>query len=130
MFVGFAYIIALFPFLFVVSLLMESYLKRYLSQKDIRLAELNEVLSGIRIVKNYAWEEAFCRSILGLRRAEMISLKTVAYVWNVSQILFVSIPVVLPIVRILYFHIYSCVMVLILQFCRLCSMPTSVWETI
>jgi ABC-type bacteriocin/lantibiotic exporter with double-glycine peptidase domain len=100
MFVGFAYIIALFPFLLVVAFFMEHYLKRYMGEKDVRLAELNEVISGIRIVKNYAWEDAFCNSILALRRAEMESLVTVANIWNVSQILFASIPVVLPIVSV------------------------------
>lgn len=98
MFVGFAYIIGLFPFLLVVSFCMEHYLKRYMGEKDVRLAELNEVISGIRIVKNYAWEEAFCNSILNLRKAEMVSLVNVANIWNIAQILFASIPVVLPMV--------------------------------
>lgn len=47
---------------------------------DRRLKVINELLAGIRIVKYYAWEEAFFNNIDRFREEELKGLKSLASV--------------------------------------------------
>lgn len=46
--------------------------------QDSRIKTTNEVLSGIRLIKFYAWEVPFMKMITGLRRVEIGYLKKIA----------------------------------------------------
>ena len=47
--------------------------------KDQRIKTMNEILNGIRVLKLYAWEVAFMRSIVHIREKELkyIRLKAI-----------------------------------------------------
>lgn len=47
--------------------------------KDERVKLVNEVLSGIKVLKLYAWEEAFRQKINDIRLKEVKNLKQIAY---------------------------------------------------
>jgi ABC-type multidrug transport system fused ATPase/permease subunit len=98
MLVGFAYIIFLLPLLAMLAVSMEFFMDQYLKEKDNRLSAIYDLLSGIRIIKTYAWEDTFYEIINKLRITEMSTLIKVANLWNISQVLFMSVSVVLPIV--------------------------------
>lgn len=65
-----------------------------MSQKDIRVKMMNEILYGVRVVKFYAWESYFHGKINHLRDEELNSLKirkyldaACAYFWATTPVL-------------------------------------------
>lgn len=71
----------------IIALVISSQLGKQLGLKrmavqqfgDKRLKIINELLAGIRIIKYYAWEEAFFNNIGKFREDELKSLKSVSY---------------------------------------------------
>ena len=41
-----------------------------MKQKDIRVKKMNELLSGMKILKLYAWEASFMQEVVNIRNAE------------------------------------------------------------
>ncbi len=59
---------------------------------------INEVLSGIRIIKFYAWEKPFGKEVDKIREKELEALTTLAYVSNIGfSVVLMSAPIVQPI---------------------------------
>ena len=52
---------------------------KIMTAKDVRTKRINEMLSGIRLLKVYAWEPACSDRILKLRENELNLQKTGAY---------------------------------------------------
>ena len=50
-----------------------------------RLKKTNELLRGIKLLKLYAWEHIFCRSVEETRQKELTSLQTFALYNSVSS---------------------------------------------
>jgi ATP-binding cassette subfamily C (CFTR/MRP) protein 1 len=57
---------------------LRSYQTSLMKAKDNRVNVSNEVLSGIRLIKLYAWEGDFLTRISGLRTAELKHLMACA----------------------------------------------------
>lgn len=51
---------------------------------DGRIKLMNEILSGVKILKFYAWEEAFLRRVSVLRDGELHALKKSQILYSVS----------------------------------------------
>lgn len=51
---------------------------------DGRIKLMNEILSGVKILKFYAWEEAFLRRVCILRDGELNALKKSQILYSVS----------------------------------------------
>jgi ATP-binding cassette subfamily C (CFTR/MRP) protein 1 len=65
---------------------------------DIRVKLMNEILSGIRIIKYYAWETAFAEKVTTVRKVELYYLKIFAYIIAIAfTILLQAVPVFMPI---------------------------------
>jgi len=59
---------------------------------------INEVLSGIRIIKFYAWEKPFGKEVDKIREKELEALTTLTYVSNIGfSVVLMSAPIVQPI---------------------------------
>ncbi|KAJ8896861.1 hypothetical protein PR048_002207 [Dryococelus australis] len=52
---------------------------RQMKNKDERVKLMNEILSGIKVLKLYAWEPSFEEQVLSIRSKEMKVLKHAAY---------------------------------------------------
>lgn len=52
---------------------------KQMKNKDERVKLMNEVLSGIKVLKLYAWEPSFEEQILKIRNKEIKVLKEAAY---------------------------------------------------
>lgn len=59
--------------------------------KDNRVKQMNEVLSGVKVIKLYAWENSFIANLFGLRAKELDSLKRIltldafqTFIWQCS----------------------------------------------
>jgi ATP-binding cassette subfamily C (CFTR/MRP) protein 1 len=71
---------------------MESYQKKQMRQKDIRVNLINEVLNGIKVLKLYAWETSFMAKIREIRQTEVDYLKKYQYLEASQFMIFNSAP--------------------------------------
>ncbi len=65
--------------------------------KDERIKMMNEILNGIRVLKLYAWEMAFIRSISHIREKELQYIRQKAIVSVISHILWTFTPILVRI---------------------------------
>ncbi|XP_042908219.1 multidrug resistance-associated protein 1-like [Parasteatoda tepidariorum] len=68
---GLAVIIFFLPVGYFVSKYSEKFTEEQMKVKDLRLKFMNEILSGIKILKLYAWEVAFTAKVSDARRKEL-----------------------------------------------------------
>jgi hypothetical protein len=61
--------------------------------KDERIKTMNEILNGIRVLKLYAWEMAFIRSITNIRDKELGYIRQKAIISTISNILWTFTPI-------------------------------------
>ena len=78
--------------------------------KDQRIKMMNEILNGIRVLKLYAWEKAFIRSITDVRDKELKYIRKKAIVNTISNILWTSTPILVKIkMFVLFFGTKLCI---------------------
>ncbi|CAM4943622.1 unnamed protein product [Rotaria socialis] len=65
--------------------------------KDQRIKMMNEILNGIRVLKLYAWEVAFIRSITRIRDEELGYIRKKAILTAISNILWTFTPILVGI---------------------------------
>lgn len=98
MFAGMAVIVGILPCMTILVLLLVRYRTLKLTEGDARVKLTNEVLSGIRILKYYAWESAYEKKIDAIREIEIKNLARMNYVMPWFIVLIMGVPVVMPIV--------------------------------
>lgn len=64
-----------------------------MSIKDQRIKLMNEILNGVRLLKLYAWEKAFIRSITSIRENELGYIRKKAIISAISNILSTFTPI-------------------------------------
>ncbi|KAM3930652.1 ATP-binding cassette sub-family C member 10 isoform 2-T3 [Leptodactylus fuscus] len=72
--------------------------KEMLKHKDARVKLVTELLSGMRVVKFYTWEEHFSRQVSRLREAELRSLRAIKLLDAVCVYLWAALPVLTSII--------------------------------
>jgi ATP-binding cassette subfamily C (CFTR/MRP) protein 1 len=74
-----------------------SYMKQeqavLMKKKDLRIKNINEILSGIIILKMYAWERSFLQKLEGIREDELAYLRRYALVNCFARALWTVVPV-------------------------------------
>jgi ATP-binding cassette subfamily C (CFTR/MRP) protein 1 len=80
-----------------------------LKYSDLRVKMMNEILTGIRIIKFYAWERPFGGEVDGLRGKELDALTKLAYTSAIGfSLILMSAPIIQPILVFLtYVRIQS-----------------------
>ncbi|XP_020852474.1 ATP-binding cassette sub-family C member 2 isoform X1 [Phascolarctos cinereus] len=68
-----------------------------MKNKDRRLKIMNEVLSGIKILKYFAWEPSFIDQIQGIRKTELKALRTFALLQSVVVFIFNLAPILVSV---------------------------------
>jgi len=73
---------------------MEKYQGMQMKKKDSRVKLISEILSGIKVIKLYAWELSFIKRINNLRAEEVSQLRSVQllegslyFIWGVAPLL-------------------------------------------
>ncbi|KAG0222439.1 hypothetical protein BGW42_006606, partial [Actinomortierella wolfii] len=61
-----------------------------LGHMDNRIRLMTEILSGIKVIKLYGWEESFLKKVGGVRRKELVALRRVATLRALLVIMFSS----------------------------------------
>lgn len=71
--------------------------------KDQRIKMMNEILNGIRVLKLYAWEMAFIRSINHIREQELGYIRQKAIISAASSVLWTFTPILVSMRMRLFF---------------------------
>merc|ERR1712003_165389 len=96
--VGIAYMVILMPVNTWVFAVVGKMRRKVLKHSDSRVKMMNEILTGIRIIKFYAWERPFGKEVGRLREKEMIALAKLSYISAIGfSVLLLSTPIVQPI---------------------------------
>ncbi|XP_043841698.1 ATP-binding cassette sub-family C member 2 [Dromiciops gliroides] len=69
-----------------------------MKNKDKRLKVMNEILSGIKILKYFAWEPSFIEQIQGIRKKELKNLLSFSLLQSVVVFIFNLAPVLVSVV--------------------------------
>eukprot|EP00005_Dracoamoeba_jomungandri_P014183 CAMPEP_0174262580 /NCGR_PEP_ID=MMETSP0439-20130205/13739_1 /TAXON_ID=0 /ORGANISM="Stereomyxa ramosa, Strain Chinc5" /LENGTH=1412 /DNA_ID=CAMNT_0015347351 /DNA_START=291 /DNA_END=4529 /DNA_ORIENTATION=- len=78
--------------------------KSMMGHKDKRNKIVNEVLTGIRVIKFFAWEGSFVNRVDNIRSAELVTLRKSAYIRAFSLFLWTATPLA---VAIASFAVYT-----------------------
>jgi len=107
--VGIAYMVFLMPVNMWVFSVVGRMRRKVLKHSDARVKMMNEILTGIRIIKFYAWERPFGKEVETIRAKEMDALTKMSYVVAVGfSIILLSTPIIQPIfVFMTYVNIQS-----------------------
>ncbi|CAF1143852.1 unnamed protein product [Adineta ricciae] len=85
-----------------INLFLQKILKRLASEqmkvKDERIKIMNEILNGIRVLKLYAWEMAFIRTITRIREQELKYIRQSAIIGAFSHVLWIFTPILVGVI--------------------------------
>uniref|UniRef100_A0A286XDQ4 ATP binding cassette subfamily C member 9 n=1 Tax=Cavia porcellus TaxID=10141 RepID=A0A286XDQ4_CAVPO len=91
--VGAAVIVLLAPIQYFIATKLAEAQKSTLDYSTERLKKTNEILKGIKLLKLYAWEHIFCKSVEETRMKELSSLKSFALYTSLSIFMNAAIPI-------------------------------------
>jgi ABC-type multidrug transport system fused ATPase/permease subunit len=81
-FVGLGYTVVTSPLTGIVFSIVFKIRMQKMKHTDARVKLMNEILNGIRIIKYYAWENAFVEKVTKIRNAEVKLLEKMGYIFN------------------------------------------------
>ncbi|XP_044159188.1 multidrug resistance-associated protein 1-like [Bufo gargarizans] len=90
--VGIGVYILNLPFMAVFSMFIKKLQEEQMKQKDGRIKLISEILQGIKVLKLYAWENAFLKKVESFRLMELKAVKQTALWLSGSMALFVTSP--------------------------------------
>ncbi|NWS94623.1 MRP3 protein, partial [Mionectes macconnelli] len=89
---GVAVMVLLIPFNSAIAIKTRAFQVEQMRYKDSRIKLMNEILSGIKVLKLYAWEPSFSAKVLEIRKNELRVLKKSAYLNSLSTFAWISAP--------------------------------------
>ena len=100
---GIAFLVAFLPYQSAMARLFSTVRFAIASLTDARLRYLGEVISGIRVIKMYAWERSFALRIAKTRAKEVAQVAKACYLQAVnSSTYFIASKLVLFIILLMY----------------------------
>ncbi|KAF9112068.1 hypothetical protein BGX27_004016 [Mortierella sp. AM989] len=105
-FAGFASIIFMMPIQGLIASFFMKAKSNKLKAMDERVGLMNEVLSGIKIIKLYGWEDSFMKRVRVFRDRELAMLRRIGTVFSFMSIMFQSMPLIVTLVS---FSVYATV---------------------
>ena len=88
MFAGMAVVILSLPVTGIIASFARKLQLQQMKDKDKRIKLLNEILSGIKVIKMYGWEHSFIKQTLDIRDNEIKALQKIA--WFYAVVIFIS----------------------------------------
>ncbi len=79
-----------------MEIILSSQMKQ-MKVKDARVKQTNEILSGIKVLKLYAWEQYFMQKLQAIREIEIGFIKMSAYLLSGTAISFNAAPLLVNI---------------------------------
>ncbi|KAG0250133.1 hypothetical protein DFQ27_009556, partial [Actinomortierella ambigua] len=74
---------------------------------DERVRRITEVLSGIKVVKLYGWEDAYLERIRSIRALELGLLRHLGYFFGIMSIIFISAPSLFSLITFTAFALWG-----------------------
>ncbi|XP_076438353.1 ATP-binding cassette sub-family C member 3-like [Babylonia areolata] len=105
--VGVAVLLVLAPLNLRVAVAVRQYQARQLLLKDQRLKMMNELLSGIKVIKLSAWEESFLQRVTEIRDNEIRCLRKVALFNTISVFNWICSPILMTMGTLLTYTFVS-----------------------
>lgn len=102
-FAGLGVMVLMIPISGVLYSHLEKLQVGQMAVKDERVKSMNEILSGMKVLKLYAWEPSFEKLILGTRKKEMKFLKGIAILNSGSYFLWTITPFLVSMVSFFTF---------------------------
>uniref|UniRef100_A0AAR2K3Q2 Cystic fibrosis transmembrane conductance regulator n=1 Tax=Pygocentrus nattereri TaxID=42514 RepID=A0AAR2K3Q2_PYGNA len=87
---GFAVLVFLMPLQTVFGRLFSKFRSKTAAFTDSRIRTMNEVVSGIRIIKMYAWEKPFAALVNDVRKKEISKIMSSSYLRGLNMASFFS----------------------------------------
>eukprot|EP00944_MAST-04C_sp_MAST-4C-sp1_P015843 g15843.t1 len=102
-----------------------------LKKTDKRISVITEILSGIRIIKSYAWEKRAAQQVQGLREQETTQLRRLLYLQAANQVIFFISPPLIGIGAFLtYQYFYGDItvdkVIVVLAYTNLLRLPMAI----
>jgi ATP-binding cassette, subfamily C (CFTR/MRP), member 1 len=91
-FAGLAVLIFIIPLSGFIATQLKSLQGKQMKIKDERLKLMNEILSGMKVIKLYAWEESFEKQIHGIRSNEIKYLRKAAVINSITDMIWSLAP--------------------------------------
>ena len=73
--------------------------------KDERVKVMNEILSGIKVLKLYAWEEAFMKRVMSFREKECVKILKYAYYQSIAAVFWAGAPLLVALASFTLFGV-------------------------
>ncbi|KAF8938141.1 multidrug resistance-associated protein 3 [Dissophora ornata] len=105
-FVGLGTIIIMIPVQGVIARVYTKAKSAKLEAMDQRVRLMNEILSGIKIIKLYGWEDSFMERVRLFRNRELSMLRKIGTVFSFMSIMFQAMPLLVSLVS---FAVYATV---------------------
>lgn len=103
---GIVAMIVLLPVNMIIAKRFASVQKKILAATDARIHTTNEVLTNIRIIKYFAWEQRFLGHVDAKRQVELMHLRSRYILWSLAATVWGGAPVL---ITFLSFAIYTLV---------------------
>uniref|UniRef100_A0A7E4UZL6 ABC transporter domain-containing protein n=1 Tax=Panagrellus redivivus TaxID=6233 RepID=A0A7E4UZL6_PANRE len=90
---GFAIILAFIPVNALLVRYASKFEERQMTFKDDRLKLMTDVLSGMKVLKLYAWENSMLARIASIRKSEVTQQKNATYLYSCMEGTFAACPI-------------------------------------
>ena len=91
-FAGIGVMITALPINGIIAMFARRLQLHQMKNKDKRIKTLNELLSGIKVIKLYAWEKSFLKNILDIRNVELKTMAKMAGLNAIVSFIWTAIP--------------------------------------
>ena len=91
-FVGVALLALSIPLNGIIAGISRKYQMAQMKAKDKRVKMMNEILSGVKVLKLYGWEPSFIKQVLDIRNEEMKALRKAAWLNAIMSFFWTSVP--------------------------------------
>ena len=92
---GLCIMLLVLPVNFYISQQFSKAYKKIMSATDARIHATNEILSNVRIIKYFAWEQRFSSEIHGKREVELSAIWRRYVLWTLAASLWYAVPVMI-----------------------------------
>ncbi|XP_059938247.1 ATP-binding cassette sub-family C member 3 isoform X2 [Mesoplodon densirostris] len=89
---GVALMVLLIPLNGAVAVKMRAFQVEQMKFKDSRIKLMSEILSGIKVLKLYAWEPSFLKQVEDIRQDELRLMRQTAYLHATSTFIWICTP--------------------------------------
>ena len=104
-FVGIAMMVLLLPVNMIIAKRFAQVQKKILAATDARIHTTNEVLTNIRIIKYFAWEQRFLGTVDEKRVVELRQLRNRYIIWTIAATIWCGAPIMITFLSFLVYTV-------------------------